>query len=74
MRLRCPVSAKWYGTSMTMVFGRKSSASLSRSAVWLWRIHSHQFLGTNSARTIVIDVPYHFADTGHRSRKDDESG
>ena len=24
--------------------------------------------------TIVIDVPYHTADTGHRSRKDDEEG
>src|SRR4051794_6302054 len=27
---------RWYGTSMTMVFGRKKSRAFRLSAVWLW--------------------------------------
>jgi amino acid transporter len=45
---------------------------------WEWILHSQTALRLKLAllfrpNTIVIDVPYHFADTGHRSRKDDES-
>jgi len=46
---------------------------------WEWILHSQTALRLKLAllfrpNTIVIDVPYHFADTGHKSRKDDESG
>ncbi|HEY3218806.1 MAG TPA: APC family permease [Candidatus Limnocylindria bacterium] len=45
---------------------------------WEWILHSQTALRLKLAllfrpNTIVIDVPYHFADTGHKSRKDDES-
>src|SRR5258706_8935195 len=39
---------------MTIVFGRNKSAAFRRNAVWLCRSHSHQWWGTNSARTTVI--------------------
>jgi amino acid transporter len=44
---------------------------------WEWILHSQTALRLKLAllfrpNTIVIDVPYHFADTGHRSRKDEE--
>ena len=43
---------------------------------WEWILHSQTALRLKLAllfrpNTIVIDVPYHFADTGHVSRKDD---
>ena len=46
---------------------------------WEWILHSQTAFRLKLAllfrpNTIVIDVPYHFADTGHRSRKDEESG
>jgi hypothetical protein len=45
---------------------------------WEWILHSQTALRLKLAllfrpNTIVIDVPYHFADTGHRSRKDEDS-
>ena len=45
---------------------------------WEWILHSQTAFRLKLAllfrpNTIVIDVPYHFADTGHRSRKDEES-
>jgi hypothetical protein len=45
---------------------------------WEWILHSQTALRLKLAllfrpNTIVIDVPYHFADTGHTSRKDEES-
>src|SRR5438309_5083595 len=49
-------SSMWYGTSITMVFGRKRRLALRRSAVWLWRSHSHQLCGTNEASTTVIGL------------------
>ena len=44
---------------------------------WEWILHSQTALRLKLAllfrpNTIVIDVPYHFADTGHRSRKEEE--
>jgi hypothetical protein len=44
---------------------------------WEWILHSQTALRLKLAllfrpNTIVIDVPYHFADTGHRSREDEE--
>ena len=48
---------------------------------WEWILHSQTALRLKLAllfrpNTIVIDVPYHFADTGHTSRreKEDEAG
>jgi amino acid transporter len=46
---------------------------------WEWILHSQTALRLKLAllfrpNTIVIDVPYHSADTGHRSRKEDERG
>jgi amino acid transporter len=43
---------------------------------WEWILHSQTALRLKLAllfrpNTIVIDVPYHFADTGHTSRKDE---
>ena len=43
---------------------------------WEWILHSQTALRLKLAllfrpNTIVIDVPYHFRDTGHRSRDDD---
>ena len=43
---------------------------------WEWILHSQTALRLKLAllfrpNTIVIDVPYHFRDTGHRSRKED---
>jgi amino acid transporter len=43
---------------------------------WEWILHSQTALRLKLAllfrpNTIVIDVPYHFADTGHRSREED---
>ncbi len=45
---------------------------------WEWILHSQTALRLKLAllfrpNTIVIDVPYHFADTGHISRKDDDT-
>ncbi len=45
---------------------------------WEWILHSQTALRLKLAllfrpNTIVIDVPYHFADTGHRSRRDDDT-
>ena len=44
---------------------------------WEWILHSQTALRLKLAllfrpNTIVIDVPYHFADTGHRSRSEDD--
>ena len=44
---------------------------------WEWILHSQTALRLKLAllfrpNTIVIDVPYHFADTGHTSRKDEK--
>jgi len=44
---------------------------------WEWILHSQTALRLKLAllfrpNTIVIDIPYHFADTGHRSRKEEE--
>ncbi len=46
---------------------------------WEWILHSQTALRLKLAllfrpNTIVIDVPYHFADTGHTSRAKDEGG
>ena len=38
---RSDCSARWYGTDVTIVCGRRSNASLSASAVWLWRMFSY---------------------------------
>ena len=38
---------------MTTVPGRKSSAALMRSAVWLWSRCSHQWRAMNSGSTTV---------------------
>jgi hypothetical protein len=45
---------------------------------WEWILHSQTALRLKLAllfrpNTIVIDVPYHFADTGHRSREEEET-
>jgi amino acid transporter len=46
---------------------------------WEFILHSQTALRLKLAllfrpNTIVIDVPYHFADTGHRSRSEEDSG
>jgi amino acid transporter len=46
---------------------------------WEWILHSQTALRLKLAllfrpNTIVIDVPYHFADTGHKSRSEDDPG
>ena len=44
---------RWNGTLVTTMFGRKSSAPLMSSDVWLCSRCCHQLAGTNSGRMTV---------------------